>query len=735
MVTISAPGIFQVICRFPDMTVINQNSNLVNFIRYHDNRSNFYIFTPFKAITVTKAKSYIPAAQTRVPVEKSPEMLTLLPENWRQFFTSRTFYYGLVIAVVTFISFFPALKGGFMPTWDDEKYVTANPLVKEPTGEHVRQMFTRPVNGSYVPLPLLTFAIEYRLFGENPLPFHVTNLLLHILCTLLVFRILQMLGIDLVYAVFGALLFGIHPMRVESVAWITERKDVLYGVFYMASIIMYIRYVTGPVRNSRLLLYSILLFLGSLLSKIEAVTLPLTLLLIDFLLQRPFRVKLITEKIPYFVLSLIFGLAGILILYRVGLKLPEFLQADKMLSLSDRVFYALYAFSGYLVKFVVPYAQSAIYPYPVMTGFTMVWIRFINPVLLLALIFAVYRSAKKGRVIAFGMMFFLVNIFFLLQIFAVGITFFSDRYSYIPYFGLIFIVVWCAQSLVKKDERKRIVVLSVLSLLALVCVPVTFSRSHVWEDGVSLWSNVIDQYPGRSFEPYVNRGISYTLRQEWRPAIEDYTTALAIGPASAGVYADRGMVYGFTGQPEKAVADFSEAVRLDPKNAKALFNRGVTYGNMGQAGQAVADFKKVLEIEPENVTACTGLSIMLMSEMKFDSCALYAEKGIRLDPYRPELYTVLGNCQLEGGQTAKAIDNFRHCLRIDNGSLEAFLGLAAAFVMNGDFDQASRNLDFARQTAQQKNIPLGDIADIERAGISLPGKTKEALSNLLAHKR
>ena len=112
MVTISAPGIFQVICRFPDMTVINQNSNLVNFIRYHDNRSNFYIFTPFKAITVTMAKSNIPAAQTRVPVEKSPEMLTVLPENWRQFFTSRTFYYGLVIAVVTFISFFPRSKAG-----------------------------------------------------------------------------------------------------------------------------------------------------------------------------------------------------------------------------------------------------------------------------------------------------------------------------------------------------------------------------------------------------------------------------------------------------------------------------------------------------------------------------------------------------------------------------------------------------------------------------------------------
>ena len=153
---------------------------------------------------------------------------------------SKSFYYSLVILVITFISFFPSLKNGFMQTWDDEKYVINNPMVKELSAGNVMHMFTRQVNGTYVPLPLLTFAIEYELFGNNPLPFHITNLILHLLCTLLVFQVLRLLKIDLVYAAFGALIFGVHPMRVESVAWVTERKDVLYTCFFLAGLITFI---------------------------------------------------------------------------------------------------------------------------------------------------------------------------------------------------------------------------------------------------------------------------------------------------------------------------------------------------------------------------------------------------------------------------------------------------------------------------------------------------------------
>ena len=258
-----------------------------------------------------------------------------------KFLFNKTFYYGAVILVLTFISFFPSLKGDFMQTWDDEKYVTANPVIRELNAGTIRQMFTRPVNGTYVPLPLLTYAVNYKLSGDSPMPFHATSLFFHLLSTLLVFMILRLLNIDLLYAAFGALLFGIHPMRIESVAWISERKDVMYGFFYLAAVFAYIRYLNDPARRPKLLLYSILLFLGALLSKIEAVTLPLTLLLVDYILKRPYSIRLLKEKIPYFALSLFFGLLGIFIIYRIGLHTPEFLKTNKDISISERFFYGL----------------------------------------------------------------------------------------------------------------------------------------------------------------------------------------------------------------------------------------------------------------------------------------------------------------------------------------------------------------------------------------------------------
>ena len=694
------------------------------------------IFTPcFDPTTATMSKSKPSKGHMRVPANRSAEKGLFDTGIEVPNVFSKSFYYALAVLGITFLSFFPSLKNDFMPTWDDEKYVTANPVIRELDEGSIRKMFTRPVNGSYVPLPLLTFAIEYKMFGNAPLPFHVTNLILHLLCTLLVFRILRLLRIDLIYAAFGALLFGIHPMHVESVAWISERKDVLYSAFYLAAIITYIRYVTESPDKSKFPLYIILLFLGSLLSKIEAVTLPLSLLLVDYILKRPFRIKLLTEKIPYFILSILFGMLGIYIIYKAGLHGADILNTVQLLSFTDRFFYGLYAITGYIFKFFVPFSQSAIYPYPALTGLTLAWIRFINPVVIGIFIFLVYRSAGKTRAVAFGTLFFLVNIFFLLQIFAVGNAFFADRYIYIPYLGLVFITVWFAGEVVRKNAARKLPVLVILSIFSAGCIVLTFARCSVWKDGVSLWSDLISQYPGRSMESYVNRGIAYTLRQDLDHAAEDYTTALAIGPVSAGVYADRGIVYGLKGQPELAVADFSNAVRLDPKNSKALFNRGVTYGNLGETGMAIMDFRKVVALDPLNVSAYAGLSIMMIGEKKFDSCMILAEKGLQIDPYRADLYALLGNCQIEKGDPGKSIDNFRHCLRIDDHNLDAYLGLAAAFILKDDHDNAWRYLNLARQAAHEKNTPLENMEDIGRSGITLLDTKKEALKTLLAQKR
>ncbi|MEI7661571.1 MAG: tetratricopeptide repeat protein, partial [Bacteroidota bacterium] len=516
--------------------------------------------------------------------------------------------------------------------------------------------------------------------------------------------------------------------------WITERKDVLYSLFYLGSIVVYIRFVTKSPNKPRLLWYSILLFICSLFSKIEAVTLPLSLLLIDYWMRRPFSMKLIIEKIPYFLLSLFFGLAGIYIIYRVGLAVPDFLKTDSVLTFSERLFFGLYAISGYIIKFFVPYSQSAMYPYPVMTGWTALWIRFINPALLVVVVAAVWWSLRKTRAILFGILFFLVNIFFLLQIIAVGNGFFADRYTYIPYFGLAFITAWFAGEVAKKNPGGKRLVHVVMVAFILTFAVMTFSRCKVWKDGLSLWSDVISRYPGRMMEPYANRGIAYTFNHDWSHAVEDFSEALSVGPVSSGIYADRGIVYGFAGQPEMAVGDFTEAVRLDPKNAKALYNRGVTCVNMGEPGKAMSDFRKVLLLEPANVSACSGLSILYFVQKNYDTCRMMAEKGIHIDPYRPELYSVIGNCELETGDIDKAIGEFRHCLRIDNSSLDASLGLVAAFVVKGDRENAFRNMEIARQTAQEKNIAL-NITDIENSGVTMGDRKREAIGKVLLQKR
>jgi len=655
------------------------------------------------------------------PAWQPEEMTFRLPES---------FYYVVAVLGITFLSFLPSLRNEFMPTWDDEKYVTANPVIKELSSGNIAKMFTKPVNGSYVPLPLLTFAIEYKLSGEKPLPFHATNLLLHLFCVFLVFRLLRLFGLDLIYAAFGALIFGVHPMHVESVAWITERKDVLYGAFYLGAVIMYLRYVSGSEQKTKYLLYSLLLFLGSLLSKIEAVALPLTLLLADYLMKRPFRWKVITEKIPFFLLSLVCGVVGILIIYRGSLHGSEILKAQHDLAFADRFLFGLYALTGYLFKFLWPFSLSAMYPYPEMSGFTLIWVRYLNPLTVLIILWLVFRTTRRTRIMAFGMLFFLVNVIFLLQIAAAGKAFFADRYVYLSYLGLILPVVWVSGEIVKKVPGRKFMVFGLLSLYTGMCMVLTFSRCRVWQDGITLWSDVIGRYGERSMEPYVNRGASYFMKQDWNNAEADFTTALTIGAPSAPVYADRGMIYGITDRPGQAVDDFTKAIALEPGNVKALFNRGVAFGNLGNVAGAAGDFREVIRRDPKNVNAYAGLSLMLIRENRFDTCILLAGQGLTIDPYRSDLYDILGNCEFEEGLTDKAIEHFRHSLRIDNDDLDACLGLAAAYAGKNDPDEARKYLGFAREMAGQKNLSLGTFAEIEKSGIFLPDKKKEVLLKL-----
>lgn len=258
--------------------------------------------------------------------------------------------------------------------WDDDFNIAKNPNLRYFDWANIKGIFTSHVIGNYNPLPIFMFALEKHFFGLDPGVFHLTNVLLHVGCTYFFYRLVRWLGLQMWPALFAALIFGLHPMRIESVAWITERKDVLFGIFYFAALVQYVKWYRSE-RDPRRLIWIYLLFILSLFSKIQAVALPLSMLAIDYLLARKIRWGLIIEKIPYFALSLLFGLIGIYFLRQQG----SLDSSNTQYHFAERIVVGAYSYVVYLVKFIVPFRLSPLYPYPAQLP----WFTYVSvPVLL-----------------------------------------------------------------------------------------------------------------------------------------------------------------------------------------------------------------------------------------------------------------------------------------------------------------------------------------------------------------
>ncbi|HRG22527.1 MAG TPA: glycosyltransferase family 39 protein, partial [Saprospiraceae bacterium] len=276
-----------------------------------------------------------------------------------------------LIGVICFSAYliFSNVKNYQFVNWDDDRNFYENPLITSLNAENFWQntvkIFKSDVIGNYNPLTIWTFALEKRLYGkgsynglESPGQWHHTNVLLHLICVWLVYLISRRLKLGLIGAGFVAALFALHPMRVESVAWVTERKDVLYGMFFLAAMYQYIRTKTNPTLWRYVLIY---LFFGlSLLSKIQAVALPLVMVAIDFLLDEKFELKSVINKWPYFLISFLWGVLGIVVLGSEG----SLDTNDVTYPFWQRIFIGSFSYLVYLVKVVIPYELSPLYPYP-----------------------------------------------------------------------------------------------------------------------------------------------------------------------------------------------------------------------------------------------------------------------------------------------------------------------------------------------------------------------------------
>ncbi len=608
-----------------------------------------------------------------------------------QFYENKTILVFLFL-LITFIAYLPSLSADFIPTWDDNIYITDNPLIRSLSLTNLKSIFTSNIGGSYVPLPLLTFAVEYNFWGLNPLPYHITNLLLHLLGTFLVFQILCKLRIKTSFAAVAALLYGIHPMGVESVAWATERKDVLYTAFYFGSILLYLNYIQSEAKKKLLLLFSIGLFVLSLLSKIQAVSLPLVLISIDFYFERHWRFKLALEKVSYFLLSLLFGIGGVILLKNAGA-----LNVNEMFTIAERSFFGTYALSAYLLKFFVPITLSAMHPYPVSSGNTLPLLYYLSPLCIILTGFIVYRTYSKTRAIVFGTVFFLISIVFMLQVFGAGQGFLADRFTKVPYLGLVYIVGWSLEQFHTKFKTRMPVIWLVFGIYSLVLITSTYNRCKVWKNGETLWTDVIGKYPGKDARPYGCRGLYYKEQNENDKALADMDISLALDKSDFELTIMRGNIYFEKGLDDLAYSDYihveklkvenplalgnlgaiyirrnqydsaiyylSKSIHLDSSLAIAYANRAVAYGKLGKTIESIEDFKHYLIFNPNDELVYSSIGIAYQSLGQYQESIEWVGKAISLKPeygnyyyIRSQIYNKMGRRDLALTDGVKARD-------------------------------------------------------------------------------
>jgi tetratricopeptide (TPR) repeat protein len=626
------------------------------------------------------------------------------------------------ILLVTFICFFPALsKDKQFTNWDDPVYVVnyedfshpvVQPVIEKLDAAHLKTMFSidHAVSLNYHPLTMLSLAINFSISRLNPTGYFLTNIFLHLFNTLFVFIFLYRLsGKKFWVGAVSALLFGIHPMHVESVAWASERKDVLYCFFFLASCITYLRYLDK--KEVRFLMYCFVLFLLSCLSKAMAIPLPLILLLIDFYKERKIGLRAIGEKVPFFALMLLFGLLA------VHIQSKEAIADFQVFTLPQRFMFAAYGFMMYWVKLFVPYKLAAFYNYPSLDGITLVYQLAPLVTLLLVAAPAVYfyrRNKARFRLWVFGMGFFIAMVSMVLQFISVGAAIMADRYSYLPYIGAFFIIAMLLNDGMEKRQSYT-AGLGLVSAAGIIFAVLCFNRVKVWQNSETLWSDVIEKYPYEMVQEgnvmhitklgvdnaYKNRGNYYRSRNQpgdMEKAFADYEIMVKAHTKDVGAYTNMGNFYGLKGQTAlgkgdkaeaekmftKALEMYSEAIRLKGNNFETVMNRGITYSMMGDHTRALSDFQAALGINPSAVNLYGNIAFEKVQLGMFAESIADANKVVQALPNDANGYYYRGTAYVNTGQVNEAINDLVRATQLNPKFSGAWMNLSIAYQKSGN---------------------------------------------------
>ncbi|HEY4800841.1 MAG TPA: tetratricopeptide repeat protein [Bacteroidia bacterium] len=621
------------------------------------------------------------------------------------------------LSVLVFITFYPSLKCGFT-NWDDGTYVTENPMIWKLDGPAIKEIFTSPVSLNYHPLTMLSLAIDYTFDKLNPYHYHLNNVLIHILNTLLVFVFIQKFvsgynrrippesfrpkpfNVALITSVF----WGIHPMRVESVTWVAERKDVLYVFFFLLSAIFYLKYLDSKKLSVFILCF--LFFVCSCLSKGMGVVLPLVLVLIDWFYgeTKSFKGLLssVIKKAHFFAAAVVFGVIAFKI------QSQGAIAAMGTFTLFQRLTFGCYGFIMYIWKLLIPINLSAFYPYPFTDNQGNIpAIYYASPLIVLSIVaiisFLLFKKETSGRFLAFGFAFYFITVALVLQFVSVGSVIMADRYAYASYTGLFFIVGYFFEVIrIKVAPTATIFFAGFLVVVAGYFSFLTYERTAVWTNAETLWTDAMSQFPFIEIA-YENRGIFYKDHNQLDKMLKDYEfVTQKLHSRNEKIWSNLGNLYGLMKQFDKSLNAYSAAIEINPQNSSTYLNRAITYSMMGEYAKAIPDFDKSIVLSPEEALSYKNRAYTLMQLGEFDKSISDYDKALQLYSYDTLSFLNRGIAKFNAKKFPESLEDFKKFISMNPNNAQAYYN---ASIAAKNINQFSDALSYAKE-AQKRGLQI-----------------------------
>jgi tetratricopeptide (TPR) repeat protein len=593
----------------------------------------------------------------------------------------KRFYLVLLsLCLTTFAIYANTLQNAFV-NYDDPALLVENRQVLQ---YDFKTAFTSVVAEDYIPLVTTSFAAENALFGMDPFYFHLGNLIMHTINVALVFTFLYLITSGgLFVAATAALLFSVHPLHVESVAWLAERKDVLSTLFFLVSLITYWLVFKKPEKKYFYAM-SLLSFTLALFAKFMAISLPAILLMIHFRNRTSLK-KSLWMQLPFAIIGGVFTYIHLL-LHNRGEHLPE--NQDSVLSALQR---GMDSLAFYIHKMLVPINLSAYYERGVAQA---AWPEYLALLFFVLGVIWLAKKSEKNKAAAFaGSLFFLLTIFPVLQIISFGNKFaFADRFMYLPSLGLFYFLAVAAS---EKVISRIFIVIITIPLMYL-----TFERNKAWASSETLWEDEVVTYPDSSVAQN-NLGSLYLDQGKYDAAILHLQKSADLKPTYADPRINLGLVYLELNRLPEAQAELEHALRLDPRSAKAYLNMGVVQEKRGNIEGAFQSYQSSVDYDPDLSISRHNLGVGYYRKKQLDKALEVFHETIRRDPMMPETHHNIGVVLTETGRNAEAISYFKQAIALDPLYVEPHIQLLQIYQKSQDLARAAEEVQ-AIQTIQAR---------------------------------